>query len=220
MDYVIAFDFSLKSTGIVVMPRDGSFIPREEIAIKTDWAGGQWWAPQRYMAFFRDLDIFMSQIQTACEGSRIDLAAEAVIWDKESTPALFALHTRFWEWAWRWRTRMVYLTYQRWRNLVLEKHGISRTAADIEGKAAVFNVMAKEVGHRPKCHDISDAWGVGCAAVRLYDYVDGHVSFDELSVKEKKFFDTTRKVKGVPTPSGIVNEHNTNYFDWRERENG
>lgn len=248
MEYVIAFDFSVKSTGVVVLPRVGTPVPLWATAIKTEWAGSQWWAPQRYLAFFRDLDAFMAKVMSEireqhttppecyCQGYRhvghcefcgslpsvaehsIDLAAEAVVWDKESTPALFALHTRFWEWAWKWRTRMAYFTYQRWRNLLIERHRVEKAVAEIEGKGVAMRLYKEVVGRQAQCNDISDAWGVGTAACRLYNFLDGRLTYDELSPKERQFFDSTRKVKGLTTKVGIANELNTNLFDWRGKD--
>ena len=215
---IVAFDFSLKSTGVVALEH-GSFKPVFERVIRTSWAGSQWWAPTRYMAFFRDLDALMMEIQNYLLSQSKpppDLAAEAIVWGKETTPALFALHTRFWEWAWQWRTRMVYLTYQRWRNLLIERYAVEKSVAEVEGKSVAMQLFATEVGHRPKVNDISDAWGVAVAASRFYDYCDDRSL--ELSVKEKQFFNSSRKHKGVVIKVGLLQERNTNFFDWRVKD--
>lgn len=250
--YVLAFDFSLSSTGYCLL-KNGDPQPVADGLIKSEWGGSQWWAPPRYLAFFREAERVVKglreQVQgwqtttverrcwcrggcVECDGHSVweetvdvpfalDVAAEAVVWEKEATPALFALHTALWQWAWQWRSRLVYLTYQRWRNLLIERFEVPRADAQTEGKSLAVKLFQQHVGRRPAANDVSDAWGVALAASRFFAYSDGRLKLESLRPKEQAFFDSTsrRKVSGqtVRVPAGLIHERNTNVFDWREK---
>lgn len=217
---LLAFDFSLSSTGWVFLDKSDPLRTKliDFGLIQTTWAGVQWWAPERYIDFFRKFDALIQKIQNTTKED-FDFAAEQVVWNGQSTPALFALHQRFWEWAIDLKSRLVYISWSRWKSLLVEKSDIPKEVRDIEGKALAGMVFHKIEGIRAPASDVSDAWAVGQAASRFYNFLDGFIDYSQLSTKEKSTFSyATSKTGPMGTKleyeAGLKHERGTNFFDW------